>query len=369
MPSRRRLAQAIALTIALAAGLLLIFPISRKTDPGPGPMRTLDERSRTLESFRPSLNSREALARPSGLLFGIQDSRFPESFRGVEALERELGTAFPIIAFTVNWGDKPEESFPLDTLRTIHRAGSIPLISWEPWVTNFESTERNQLPPRGEREYRSLGAIARGSYDFYLTEWARQAAEFRHPILLRFAHAMNDPHRRPWGPQNGNRPEDFIAAWRHVRRIFDQAGADNVVWIWSPQTSIPFFESYYPGSEYVDWIGTQTLNYGPSAPWSRWWKLSEILQTPYQSLRRYEKPVIITDYGSVAAGGDVEDWHRTALRDLDSRFGGVAAVIILNGPDERLPELDWQMNDEPPAIEALAEAMLRHAAARRDNRD
>ena len=113
------------------------------------------------------------------------------------------------------------------------------------------------------------GALESFYYDFYIVPWARAAAEYKHPLFLRFAHEMNDPYRYPWGPQNGNRPEDFVAAWKHVHLIFQKMGATNVLWVWSPHISMPWFEFYYPGPEFVDWIGVGVLNYGTIASWSR----------------------------------------------------------------------------------------------------
>ena len=133
----------------------------------------------------------------------------------VNALSRQMIDQY------VAWGDKPNEQFPTRMVETIDRMGSVPMITWEPWVVDFDEGIRKNLSPEAEREYGSLAAIARGEYDFYIVPWAKGAAGYHKPIFLRFAHEMNDPYRYPWGPQNGNRPEDFGLPLKAIGSVDD----------------------------------------------------------------------------------------------------------------------------------------------------
>jgi hypothetical protein len=184
-----------------------------------------------LQPLRPLLDRKEALLKPDRILFGAYDGGFPNTFAGLEDFESEVKYRFPIISFYSAWGDKPTQQFPLRMVETISRMGSVPLITWEPWVTDFDERIRRNLP--AEREYASLHSVAEGDYDFYITAWAKAAAAYKKPLFIRFAHEMNDPYRYPWGPQNGNRPADFIAAWKHVHLVFQKMGANNVLWVWT----------------------------------------------------------------------------------------------------------------------------------------
>jgi len=278
----------------------------------------------------PSLSA-AVLRNPSKMLYGAFDGALPESFAGVTALESRIGQPFAVISFYQAWGDRPDEAdFPLRAASTIDRLGSIPMITWEPWVKDFDPALRPNLPSPAEREYASLAAIARGDYDFYVTRWAASAAQYRKPLFLRFAHEMNDPYRYPWGPQNGNRPDDFIAAWKHVHLIFQKMNATNVLWVWSPHISMPWFEYYYPGDEWVDWIGTGVLNYGDAAPWSRWWTFHQIIEKAYPALLKLHKPIMITEFGSVTSGGDAARWYEQALRDAHEKYGAIRSIIFFN---------------------------------------
>lgn len=293
----------------------------------------------------PQIGSKAWLANPDRMLYGAFDGGLPQSFDGVDALESQLHYRFPIVSIYQAWGDRADEAeFPLRAVATIDRLGSVPMITWEPWVKDFDPALRPNLPAPADREYASLAAIARGDYDFYVTSWAASAARYGKPVFLRFAHEMNDPYRYPWGPQNGNRPDDFIAAWKHVHLIFQKMNATNVLWVWSPHISMPWFEYYYPGPEWVDWVGTGILNYGDVAPWSRWWTFHQIIEKAYPALRRLDKPIMITEFGTLSSGGDATKWYDQAFRDLHEKYGAIRSIVFFNQTRDvtlSAEPLDW----------------------------
>ncbi len=302
-------------------------------------------RSQELRAAFPQLASRPWLLAPDRMLYGAYDGALPASFSGFDALETQLHYRFSVVSIYQAWGDRPDEAhFPLRAIETIDRLGSVPMITWEPWVKDFDASLRPNLPSVAEREYASLAAIARGDYDFYIVPWATAAAQFKKPLFLRFAHEMNDPYRYPWGPQNGNRPEDFIAAWKHVHLIFQKMSATNVIWVWSPHISMPWFEYYYPGAEWVDWISTGVLNYGDVAPWSRWWSFHQILEKAYPALVKLDKPIMISEFGTLSSGGNAVQWYDQALNDIHGKYGRVRSVIFFNQRQDvtlSTSPLDW----------------------------
>jgi hypothetical protein len=318
-----------------------------------------------LEPMRPVLQSVDALKNPPKILFGAYDGGFPNNTTGFTTLESQLRYRFPIISFYSAWGDKPDQQFPLRMVETIDRLGSVPLITWEPWVTDFDSRARTNLPSKTDREYGSLAAIAKGEYDFYVSPWAEAAAQFRKPIFLRFAHEMNDPYRYPWGPQNGNRPDDFIAAWRRVHDIFQKKGATNVIWVWSPHISMPWFEYYYPGDHVVDWVGIGILNYGNVASWSRWWSLHQILDKAYPTLSKFNKPMMVVELGTLANGGDMLAWYQQAFYQLEHTYGRIRSVIFFNQRADVTMSaypLNWTIGQDPRAAEFVAKELARLSA-------
>ncbi|HEY5492313.1 MAG TPA: hypothetical protein VIK25_14070 [Gemmatimonadaceae bacterium] len=155
------------------------------------------------------------------MLLGAYDSGIPQTLDGIVQLEQSIGTTLPIIQLYSAWGDRPEHRFPIEVVTAIHDLGSTPLITWEPWLTEFDNGRHPEIALRDARERHGLIAVARGDYDFYIDAWAAGAREYGHPFFVRLAHEMNDPYRYPWGPQN-NTKEEFIAAWRHIVERFDR---------------------------------------------------------------------------------------------------------------------------------------------------
>jgi beta-mannanase len=241
----------------------------------------------------------------------------------------------------------------------ISTLGSVAVVTWEPWLTVFDNARHPFLPLRDARDRGGLAAVARGDYDFYVDRWAAEAARFGRPFLLRFAHEMNDPYRYPWGPQN-NTKEEFIAAWRHVVDRFRRAGAQNVIWVWSPHVAYEWWDLYYPGRDVVDWVATGVLNYGPVAQWSRWWTFEEIFATKYTKLAAFEKPVMIAELGSLRVGGSRATWYGDALRDLPLRHPSVKAVVLFAASDDQTvtaQKVEWSFRGDGDVAAAVRESI------------
>jgi beta-mannanase len=238
--------------------------------------------------------------------------------------------------------------------------GSVPVITWEPWLTDFENARHPLLPLRDARDRHGLTAVARGDYDFYIDLWATEAANFGKPFFLRFGHEMNDPYRYPWGPQN-NSKEEFIAAWQHLRARFEHAGARNVIWTWSPHVGYPYWETYYPGDQSVDWVATGALNFGAvGQQWSQWWSFREIFGVKYPRLASFGKPVMVAEFGSLAVGGDRSAWYRDALTNLPAEYPDVKALLFFHARNDQTvtyQKLDWSVASDPDLARTIAAAI------------
>lgn len=354
----------IALIVAIGIAIGVAFIVSsRAVDEDSEALARIRRvpRREYLAPLRSTLTSVAELRNPPYMLFGAYDGSFPNDLTGLVELEDRLRFRFPIISFYNAWGDKPEQQFPFRMTDTIDRLGSVPMITWEPWVTEFDMRTR-RLPGRDEREYATLAAIAKGDYDFYVVPWAESAAQFGKPIFLRFAHAMNDPYRYPWGPQNGNRPDDYIAAWRRLHGIFEKAGAKNIIWVWSPNITMEWINLYYPGDQYVDWIGGSALNYGTVANWSRWWSLKDMLSKSYATLSKINKPMMICELGTLSQGGDMLQWYQQAFHDLDEKYARVRAVVFFNDTRDVTMSswpLNWSVMQDGRAADYVARELSR----------
>lgn len=313
-----------------------------------------ESRSQLMLWFNQYRNNKAALNAVDTILMGAYDDATQESYENIISLEDSLHAKLPIISIYTAWGSKKDQVFPMLRAQAIYDLGSIPMITWEPWLNDFDLQEYPFNAAAANKNKGGMKAIAEGKYDTYIDKWAADAKKFGLPFFLRWGHEMNDPYRYPWGQQN-NAPEDYIAAWQHVVSRFKAAGAANAVWIWSPHPAYSYKE-FYPGHQFVDWIGLTALNYGTVATWSQWWSFSDIIGKAYTDLAFYNKPLMLTEFGSLEVGGDRAEWYRQALSSLPTGFPKVRAVVFFHARNDltvTYKSLDWSFEEDPKILRAV----------------
>ncbi len=289
-------------------------------------------------------------SKENGIMLGIYKPEVPYSLSRLDTLEHLLNKKFNILSFYQTWGEREEDLFPADMLRETDRHGSVAMITWEPWLTEFK---KNKKSKEGIMKT-DLGTIARGDYDEFVREWAREAVVFGKPFFLRFAHEMNNV-QYPWSDAAGNTPKEFIAAWRHVHKIFKEEGAKNVLFVWSPKGTMP--NEFYPGGEYVDWIGAGVFNYG-SYGTGVWHSFEFIYEPIYRSALRYEKPIIIAEIGCSSFGGNQTQWYEDAFKIISKSYSETKAIVFFNNPADFTlagSTIDWSIDNNPEIIKLLRE--------------
>lgn len=195
------------------------------------------------------------------------------------------------------------EEVPLAGLESVAARGATPVVTWEPWD-----------PATGSDQSRfALATITRGDSDPYVRRWAETLGSYGKPVILRFAHEMNYPWY-PWGMGYGdNTPADYVAAWRHVHGIFEEAGASNVSWMWSPEAPrcrSTLLEELYPGDEYVDLLALDGYNWGTSRDDEQWRSPEEIFGLGLEQVGQLspDKPILIGETASAEMGGSKAEW-------------------------------------------------------------
>ena len=315
-------------------------------------------RSKELDWFNQYRDNKAAFLQPDTILLGVYDNHYKKSFEHILMLEDSIQTSFPFIQLYTAWGDKMDERFPKKYAKAINSLGSTPFLTWEPWLNDFDR-EEHELPPKEDPNKNGLQDIVNGDYDFYIDKWAADLKDFGKIVFIRFGHEMNDPYRYPWGPQN-NKPEDYIAAWQHVVSRFREQGVKNAVWVWSPHPAYYKYGEYYPGNEYVDWVGVGALNYGTVALWSKWWDFDIIFGDYYDWLASFKKPLLVTEFGSLAVGGNRAEWYANALDSLPEKYPDLKAIIFYNNNNDNTTlskTLDWSLNNDSLSSKAVREIL------------
>jgi Glycosyl hydrolase family 26 len=279
---------------------------------------------------------------PSGKVFlGVQTNLGPYDFTPVDAFTTAINHQPAVLQFTQGWA---EDKFDAERLDTIVAKGMLPIVSWEPWDYKRADDYGNQPAYR-------LSAVASGAYDSYIRSWAAGIAALPYPVVIRFAHEMNG-FWYPWCEQsNGNKPGDYVRAWRHVHDLFAAAGAHNVAWMWSPNVTYPGAEPlsrFYPGDSYVDWIGLS--GYYGTAGREQYISFDEIFSSTLTELATLaHKPIVIAETGATNATGQRVQWIHEMFNLLPLHPEVIGVIWF-----EATREIDWRIAGVPSAAAAFA---------------
>lgn len=216
------------------------------------------------------LPKRPVLSSVPGHYIGVFEHGAPTSYKSVNAFQAATGFWPRIVVYYSDWKSR----FATEYAQTAYTHGSMPLVEWQP----------QNIP---------MSAISSGQYDTYLSSYAQAVRSFQHPVILSFGHEMNGTWYT-WGSGHAP-PSDFVAAWRHIVNVFRQAGALNVVWLWTVNAvgnSDASFRQWWPGDKWVDMVGMDGYYYTPSATFD------SVFSTTFNQVRTLtKKPVLIAETG------------------------------------------------------------------------
>lgn len=362
--------------IAIVIGYFMVYSFAAVSKKSKGPLEGLLEnlsewvknrehdailakrenlRSNKLKWFKEQRTNKFSLLKTKYILFGASDDTKINSYENIFNLEDSLALTFPVISIYSAWGENTEYKFPTNQVDAIIRVGSIPMITWEPWLEKFSKEDFPNIKPIEERNSHGMASIANGDYDSYIKEWAIEAKKTGYPIYLRWGHEMNDTYRYPWGAQN-NDPEEYVAAFRHVRDVFESVNAKNIIWVWSPHLSYGRLNEYYPGSDYVDMVGTGALNFGTSTSWSNWWTFEQIFGNHYKTLESFYKPIMIAEFGSLKPGGDRAKWFGDAFNRFQYKYPYVNVVVFFHISSDgttTYKNVDWYIKNDKEVTDEI----------------
>jgi hypothetical protein len=232
----------------------------------------------------------------------------------VAAFEKGVGRRLDIVQNYYPW----ETPFPTDIDSDTLAAGGTPLISW-----NGTDSAR----------------IVSGSDDALIVQRARAVAALGKPVFLRWS----------WEPDNKKKqamagsPEDYIAAWKHIRTIFHEQGATNAAFVWCP-TSLGFSsgraQPYYPGDDQVDWLCAD--GYGSANGRS----FQQVFSSFYKWAAPHRKPIIIGEFGVTGDDAGTAQWLRDGFTTITTKMPAIRAVVYFDADVNSL-------QDRPQALAAL----------------
>jgi hypothetical protein len=207
------------------------------------------------------------------------------------------------------------------------------------WDSNLANWETRWDVAHGRRpllswSHHSASAVASGSEDAVIRRAAQRLHALGKRVLLEWFWEM-DLHR--YDSLTGS-PATFIAAWRHMHRVFEAEGASNVKFVWCP--SAAGFETgtaqrYYPGNAYVDWICADGYNWGSVRPSRPWRSFVEIFHAFYHwGSTATSKPLMVGEAGTgEGRPGQKAAWFTGAASGIRRQFPRLKAVVYFDSYD------------------------------------
>jgi hypothetical protein len=191
-------------------------------------------------------------------------SAFAVEQQAIPTVTAVTGRPLGILHIYSNW----TQPAPVADLDAVAAAGSIPLLDWGCGTDG--------------------PAIAAGADDQLITAYAQALKTFGKPVFLRWCWEMNLVAAHP--DEGG--PSGFVAAWIHIWDIFHQQGVSNVSFVWCPGVSGADPTPYYPGDQYVDWIGFDGYDRTGSTTFT------ELFGGSYIQWVGHGKPMMVAETGS-----------------------------------------------------------------------
>jgi hypothetical protein len=300
----------------------------------------------------------------------------------MDAFEAAAGRRMTFATFSTSWHDGLP--FPAAQIRTIWNHGQIPLVR----VFSFPTQDFAQgtLPVSAYPGPINHHSIVAGTHDAELKTWADAARAMNIPIGFDYDPEMNNAH--PWGgrydggktttaygdPSWPDGPELFRDAFRRIVTIFRQEGATNVTFFFHVDApfgytensySEPFerYQWYYPGDDYVDWIGFSIYAL-PSKPDGSNLSFEEKMQTFHDSTY----PGAYADLTSISSRPlaiNEMGFDRMPSEEAKARWVADAAAVIESGRYPRIKAINWWGDNQGEEFDAWPASSPTFAAAYR----
>jgi len=273
----------------------------------------------------------------AGAFMDFGDTEDDVSLEKILSFEELAGKHQAIVASSSYWG---QQTFPRRNLDIITNHGSVPIVYWSPWDKPYNQ----ERPP----DRFSLDHILNGDWNDYIDRWADAARRYGKPFFVAWGLEMNGtwfPWSGYWYPshENGRNNPDYKAgvekykkAYRYVVDRVRARGAGNILWVFHvnnysyPTDSWNDFKNFYPGDNYVDWIGMSA--YGKQFKKNNWVYFPDTMNYPYQLLCQLspDKPLMLAEWG---VGQFQEpklkaDFISQALQDIPRKYPRIKAAVF-----------------------------------------
>jgi mannan endo-1,4-beta-mannosidase len=266
------------------------------------------------------------------MLIGAYQPNSPGSTGQVTAFGKAAGFVPRITSYYTSSFSQP---FPVSFAQQMAAQGTRVLVQWQ---------------PRGTTN----AAIASGQQDQAIRAAADAIKQVNSQVIVSYGQEMNG-NWYDWG-SGGSKPADYIAAWRHIWTVFQQQGVRNVTWLWDPNISYegsPPLKSWYPGDQYVTWVGLDGYYQQSSSTFE------SVFSPSIGEIRSFTgKPLVIGETGVSGPTGPAQIAEFFAGASL---AGGSAVVYFDEAQTGDSTHQDWRLENNPANMAAFKAAVQLYA--------
>ncbi len=271
------------------------------------------------------------LAVPScGVLWGVATK--PPTMKQVATVEAELGRPFD---FVYRYHDVNDEVPDKDELAAVAKGKLLHI-----------ALAARDFGEKGENSIKWSDVVA-GKYDATWRKQAAGVASLKVPVFMTYEQEANQKAK----VNAKGTPAEFIAGWKRIHQIYEDAGAKNAIWTWvmtGSEENLNSAGQLWPGNEYVDWISWNVYNQSGcktnKIDTEKYISFRDKLKVFYDFVKERgpalgmdpSKPMMISETGSAKYADDPErtaKWYADIPPTL-ADYPQIKAVGLWNSIDE-----------------------------------
>ncbi len=318
--------------------------------------------SATQELYRRIMNLDE-------VAWGLFSPRSDYNYRVVDNIEKAIDYKFPMMMTYRNvvntaWGNNAQ--IAKEVCENIKKA-------WnernQVTVLTLHMSMGNNVASKGKNY---TFDILDGAYDTHMADWARAIKAMEIPVLIRFSNEMNTDWTTYSGTMLMSDPEAYKQLYTKLYDTFEKYEVDNALWIFNPYNrQYPIYNwnnqlAYYPGNDYVQFMGLTAYNGGTARDYGSWESFEELYKPLGEEYEKYYSNFgwVIGEFGCSSSKDQSKPaWISEMFDKMKTLVPRVKIAIWFNYADYLTGDFDsvcstyFWLDETPECLEAFKQGI------------